>query len=134
MTDSRTMWSLSAEWLADMAATLGHVRDEDGAPTLLTPELLLERVRDIASNNDYHRRIARAYQETAESRADDIRQLVAALSEVRALCLRVAVAYEFTGKCPVSTDSSASNPTGCRGARTYPHPIPSPAAPGDSER
>ena len=36
-----TAWSLPAEWLADMAEALEHVRREDGAPKPLTPALLL---------------------------------------------------------------------------------------------
>lgn len=50
-----TAWSLPAEWLTDMADMLEWVRHEDGAPKRLTPDLLLELVRDLRDDRDYWR-------------------------------------------------------------------------------
>ena len=38
LSPNNTAWSLPAEWLADMAEALEHVRHEDGGPKLLKPE------------------------------------------------------------------------------------------------
>lgn len=48
-----TAWSLPAEWLADMADALEHVRHEDGAPKLLTREILLELVNELREDRDH---------------------------------------------------------------------------------
>lgn len=50
-----TVWSLSAEWLADMAYALEHVRHEDCGPKLLTPETLLGLVNELREDRDHWR-------------------------------------------------------------------------------
>ena len=48
-----TAWSLPAEWLAEMAEVLEHVRHEDSAPLRLTPKLLLELVGALREEKDH---------------------------------------------------------------------------------
>lgn len=55
-----TAWSLPAEWLADMAEVLEHVRHEDGAPLTLTPKLLLGLVNELREDRDDFKRRAEA--------------------------------------------------------------------------
>ena len=50
-----TAWSLSAVWLADAAKILGHVRRFGGAPKGLTPDVLLDLVRDLCDERDHWR-------------------------------------------------------------------------------
>jgi hypothetical protein len=47
-----TAWSVSAVWLADMADALEHVRHEDSAPKLLTPDVLLGLVLELREDRD----------------------------------------------------------------------------------
>jgi len=53
-----TSWSLPAVWLSDAAEILGHVRHFDGAPKGLTPDVLLDLVRDLHDDRDYWRQRA----------------------------------------------------------------------------
>ena len=53
-----TAWSLPAVWLADMAEALEHVRHEDSAPKLLTPDVLLGLVNELREDRDHWKKRA----------------------------------------------------------------------------
>ena len=55
-----TAWSLPAEWLAEMAEILEHVRHEDSAPLRLTPKILLELVGALREEKDHWQKRAEA--------------------------------------------------------------------------